>query len=66
VLAAASGGAVDLSSASDLQVKQAVSYLLSNPATEELQDRLSVKSELEMKAGYLLRSSSSCWQTARS
>ena len=45
VLATASGGAIDLSNASDLQVKQAVSYLLSNPVTEELQDRLSVKSE---------------------
>jgi predicted RND superfamily exporter protein len=40
-----SGGTVDLSSATDAQVKQAIASLLSEPATEGFLDDLSVKAE---------------------
>ena len=43
VLILQSGGAVDLSKATDLQVKLAVDYLLNDPITEELGDWLSIK-----------------------
>jgi predicted RND superfamily exporter protein len=47
VLMQASRGAVDLSSATDLQVKQAVDYILSNPLTEGMEIELSVKASYE-------------------
>ncbi len=45
VLLLQSGGTLDLSNATDLQVKQAIGYLLNDPVTKDLQDRLSVKAE---------------------
>ena len=54
VLTAGSNGAVDLSNATDLQVKQAVGYLLSNPITQDLEVQLSVKASYEEGAGGII------------
>ncbi len=43
----ASQGTVDLSNATDLQVKQAVDYVLNNPLTEGMEIELSVKASYE-------------------
>ncbi len=47
----ASQGMVDLSSATDLQVKQAVDYVLNNPLTEGMEIELSVKASYEEAPG---------------
>jgi predicted RND superfamily exporter protein len=46
-----SQGVVDLSNATDLQVKQAVDYVLNNPLTEGMEIELSVKADYEEGAG---------------
>lgn len=51
VLAFASNGAVDLSNATDLQVKQAVDYILNNPLTRDMEIELSVKASYEEGPG---------------
>ncbi len=51
VLMHVSRGTVDLSSATDLQVKQAVDYVLSNPLTEGMEIELAVGASYEEGAG---------------
>jgi predicted RND superfamily exporter protein len=46
-----SQGTVDLSNATDLQVKQAVDYVLNNPLTEGMEIELSVKADYEEGPG---------------
>ena len=51
VLMLASNSAVDLSNATDLQVKQAVDYILNNPRTKSMEIELSVKASYEEGPG---------------
>jgi predicted RND superfamily exporter protein len=51
VILHASRGMVDLSNATDLQVKQAVDYVLNNPVTESMEIELSVKANYEEGSG---------------